>query len=106
MGEMKRAEARERAIREARGEVRQIVIAWKCDGPKWLVNFVDARSRRPLTRQRVYASAEPIRGFVARSLSGVKDGPDKSLFQHNLVKGFGEIEVEISGVQFERLTSS
>ena|GEM_PF-4799067 len=88
------------------GELRRIVITWKRDGPKWLVNFIDARSRLPLTRQRVYQSPETIRGFVARSMTALAEGPRKAIFVKDLERGCGEIEVEITGVQFDRLTSS
>ncbi len=103
---MKRAEAREAARRAAMGELHRIIITWRRDGPSWLVNFLHARSRLPLTRQRIYRSQEMIRGLVARSMTALTEGPRKTLFQKDLEKGFGEIEVEITGVQLNRLMSS
>ena len=106
MGQMKRAEERERQRREQMGQLFRVVISWRVDGPKWLVDFTDPRTGRTLTRQRTYKSAEPIRGLVARSMTTLVEGPRKITFGQNLAKGFGEIEVDVSAGQFERLTSS
>ena len=106
MGHNKRAEAREAAFRAKVGELRRVVITWKVDGPNWLVNFLDPRSRLLLTRQRVYQSPEPVRGMVARSMTTLSEGPRKVLFSKALEKGCGEIEVEITSTQFHRLRSS
>jgi hypothetical protein len=102
MGQMKRSAERERILRSM---AHPIVIKWKTDGPNWLVNFLDPRSRLPLTRQRVYSSPEPIQGLVARSLT-ILGGPKKTIFEQNLLSGRGEIEVEISGEQYVKLKGS
>jgi hypothetical protein len=70
------------------------------------VNFLDGQTREPLTRCRVYDTVEPVRGFVIRSMTDLPEGPRKIMLTQNLLKGFGEIEVDITGVQFDRLTSS
>jgi len=88
------------------GELHRSVITWKQDGPGWLVNFLHLRSRIPLTRQRTYQSPQMIRGFVARSMTTLTEGPRKTMFQKDLEKGSGEIEVAITGVKLNRLMSS
>lgn len=105
MGQMKRAEERERLLRTKLGSSHAIVITWRTDEHVLLVNFLDPRSRLPLTRQRVFHSKETLHGLVERSMTPL-GGPRKVFFEKSLLVGRGEIEVEVSGEQYVKLKGS
>lgn len=103
MGHNRRAEERERIDRLKAGRTHSVVITWNLHLGDWLVNFLEPKSRLPLSRQRVYGTAEPIRGMVDRSITKARGGPRHIIFTTGLQAGKGEIEVEISATQFHKL---
>lgn len=103
MGHMKRAEERERLLRTKLRSTYSIVITWRTDCDHLLVNFLDPRTRLPLTHQRVFHSPETISELVEKSLTPMRSGPRAILFSQALKAGKGEIDIEISGEQYEKL---
>ena len=100
MGHMKRAEARERLLRTRLRSTYSVVLSWRTDGPDLLLNVLDPKTRLPLTSQRVLRDPETIAGMVDRSIRPLRADPREIAFRRALAAGWGEIEVEISGVQF------
>jgi hypothetical protein len=100
---MKRAEERERLLRSRLYRTHTVVLTWKRVGSALLVDFLDPRSRLPLTRQRIYRDPATIMGLVDRSATPVGSGPRATLFHKALEIGRGEIELEVSREQYERL---
>lgn len=103
MGINKRQYMREEQRRIAAGRTHQIIIKWELHIGDWLVNFLDPRSRLPLSRQRVYPNYEPIIGMVSRSITNVQGGPKGIIFRKGLDEGKGEIQIEISDEQMRKL---
>lgn len=99
----KRAIERERLLREKLHRTHAIVVTWRTVETNLLVNFLDARSRLPVTHQRVWNSLETVAGIVERSIDPPRNGPRLALFQRALQDGRGEIEILVSGEQFGRL---
>ena len=69
------------------------------------MNFLDWQTKSPLTRQRVYPSLQTVKGLVNLSMTSLS-GPRGAIFARNLERGFGEIEVDINGAQYEQLRDS
>jgi hypothetical protein len=67
------------------------------------VNFLDPRSRLPLTRQRVLHDKSTVLGLVSRSLSDIGRGPRYTLLLKELEGGSGEIEIRVSSEQYAKL---
>jgi hypothetical protein len=103
LGTYKRAEERERARRANARSIYAVVLTWTSDGPNLLLNFLDPKTRLPLTRQRVVQDPKAVVGLVQRSLTDIGHGPKEFLFRKALEAGRGELEIEISGAQFARL---
>jgi hypothetical protein len=89
----------------ASGNLYRIIITWKTEGANVRVNLLDERTREPLTKQRTYSSEEHVRGLVGRSMTSL-GGPRPVTFGQALDRGFGEIEVNTTRVQYERLRDS
>lgn len=106
MGGNRRAEEREERLRAKLGTLHRIVIKWHRDDGSYFVDFLEPRSRLPLTRQRVYPSSDIIAGLVGRSAIALGHGPRRITFYKGLEAGFGEIEVEITGEQYAKLRAS
>ena len=83
-----------------------IVIKWKRDETVLLVNFLDPRSRLPISYQRVWHDTQHIVGLVERSLTDLGHGPKLYLFRKALADGHGEIEIEVTDEQYKRLKAS
>lgn len=64
------------------------------------MNFLDNRSRLPVTRQRVYKRPETVLGLIERSLTGLRPGPARRTLLDRLQSGRGEAEIEVSAEQY------
>lgn len=85
------------------GTLYRIVIKWRRDDENYLVDFLDPRSRLPLSHQRRYRSSDTIAALVGRSATALGHGPRRIVFYRGLEDGHGEIEVEISAEQYAKL---
>lgn len=103
MGQMRRAEERERLLRQRLTSTHSLILTWRTNDQDLLVNFLDVRSRLPICRQRVFHSKQTIIDLVNRTLTPVKGGPKLFLFTKALHEGNGEIQIEITGEQFMKL---
>ncbi len=105
MGTNRRAEEREFHRRAARNF--GVILTWQeRDAGRWFVDFLDPDTRQAVTRQRVYGSAAIIAGLVARSQTDLGHGPRRAFFDYQLAEGQGEVQIELSPAQYERLCAS
>jgi hypothetical protein len=99
----RQAMARSEKMEEKLSGSKNVVLTWKTNYQDLLVNFLDPRSRLPLTRQRVLHDKSTVLGLVARSLSDIGRGPRYTLLLKDLEGGSGEIEVRVSAEQYAKL---
>jgi len=106
MGQMKRAEERERLLRSKLRITHDIIITWRTDDGYLLVNFLHAETRLPLTHQRIYKNPDTIVSLVDRSLNPLRAGPRAVMLANALRSGKGQIQIQISGEQYVKLQAS
>lgn len=103
MGEMKRAEARERLLRTTLATSKTVVLKWRTADHILVVDFLDPRSRQPITLTRRWRDPATLLGLINRSLSALRPGPRAVMVKRQIEEGAGELEILVTAEQYARL---
>lgn len=103
MGGGRRAMDRSDSMVDRFSGSKSVIVTWKANDHDLLVNFLDPRSRLPITRQRVFHDKATVLGLIQRSLSDFGRGPRYILLMKDLERGNGEVEIIVSAEQYAKL---